>query len=123
MKVIHTHAMIGDRKFYKTNLYHMLISLFSAKHVYGNIQLYTDRLTYNAIEHLDLPYDDIHVVEEFDLKYNKNEFSIPKLKTYTLQNEPYIHIDIDTFLLKDLGIEQHNEVVFAHDDFTFVDFK
>lgn len=123
MKVIHTHALIDDRTFYKTNLYHMLISLFSAKHVYGNVELYTDKFTYDKIKDLEFPYDEIHVIEEFNSRYNKNEFSIPKLHTYTLQTEPFIHIDIDTFLLKDLEIEQHNEVVFAHDDYTLVDFN
>ena len=123
MKVIHTYKNIPDRRFYKTNLYHMLISLFSAKKLYGRVELYTDTKTFDEIEKLEFPYDEIHIIEEFDRDYNKNEFSIPKLITYTLQNEPYIHIDTDTFLLKKLDIEQHNEVVFAHDDYTLVDFN
>lgn len=101
----------------------MLISLFSAKHIYGNIELYTDNATFDRIKDLEFPYDEIHIVDEFNDRYGKNEFSIPKLITYSLQNEPFLHIDTDTFLLKDLDIEQHNEIVFAHDDFTLVDFN
>jgi len=63
------------------------------------IELYTDTLGYEIlIEKLQLPYSKVHVVLDELKAYDSALWALPKLKTYELQEEPFLHIDGDVFI-------------------------
>ncbi len=66
---------------------------------YDNVELYTDDFGYDIlINKLQLPYTKVHVVlNELDI-YPKDLWAIAKIKVYSLQEEPFIHIDGDVFI-------------------------
>lgn len=66
---------------------------------YDNVELYTDDFGYDIlINKLQLPYSKVHVVlNELD-KYPKDLWAIAKIKAYSLQEEPFIHVDGDVFI-------------------------
>lgn len=66
---------------------------------YDNVELYTDDFGYDVlINKLKLPYTKVHVVlNELD-KYHNDLWAIAKIKVYSLQDEPFIHIDGDVFI-------------------------
>lgn len=47
------------------------------------------------IDDLKLPYTKVHVVLDELNDYHKNLWAIGKIRTYQLQEEPFIHIDGD----------------------------
>ncbi|MEO8254519.1 MAG: DUF6734 family protein [Flavobacterium sp.] len=66
---------------------------------YDKVELYTDDFGYEIlINKLQLPYTKVHIVlNELDI-YSKDLWAIAKIKVYSLQNEPFIHIDGDVFI-------------------------
>ena len=66
---------------------------------YKEVELYTDSAGYKMlIETLQLPYTKVHVVLD-DMQVHKKElWALAKIKTYSLQEEPFIHVDGDVFI-------------------------
>lgn len=66
---------------------------------YDQVELYTDDFGFEIlINKLQLPYTKVHVVlNELDV-YSKDLWAIAKIKVYSLQNEPFIHVDGDVFI-------------------------
>ena len=90
------------------------ISVLQARKYYGEVVLYTNKHIKEQVLELGIPFTHIDteiLAEELALCP-----SIPKLKTYVAQNEPYIHIDLDTILFNKLPIEKTKPVIFAHLD-------
>jgi hypothetical protein len=52
----------------------------------------------DIVKKIGLPYDEINTDVLKDV--NVKTFSVPKLVVYSQQTEPYIHIDLDTFIFK-----------------------
>lgn len=96
MKIIHTYVPVGDTKFNKYIAYSMSLSALLAKRHYDNVVLYTDKKTGEIVKQLKIPYDSINT-ELLD-NFSEKTFSIPKLLVYSNQKEPFIHIDLDTFI-------------------------
>lgn len=89
-------------------------SVLQARKYYDEVVLYTNRYIKEQVLELGIPFTDIEtetLTGEFALCP-----SIPKLKTYAAQNEPYIHIDLDTILFNKVLIDKNQPVVFAHLD-------
>jgi len=64
-----------------------------------NVELYTDKVGYDfLIEKLQLPYSKVHIVLDDLNEYNKNLWALSKIYTYSLQNEPFLHVDGDVFI-------------------------
>lgn len=80
------------------------LSCLLAKKNAGNIHLVTDDLGKAIlIDFLELPYDSVDLsLNEFSGRYDKEFWALGKLKAYQIQQEPFIHIDGDLFLLKPL---------------------
>ena len=73
------------------------------------VELYTDQKGYEIlIEKLKLPYHKVHIVLDELNHYDKSLWAIPKIKTYSLQNEPFLHIDGDVFIWKEFSKELMN---------------
>ncbi len=68
---------------------------------YEHVELYTDRIGKKVlIDILQLPYSDVHIVFDDSFKIHPKLFSLAKIYTYSLQEEPFLHIDGDVFLWK-----------------------
>ena len=66
---------------------------------YYAVELYTDTIGYEfLIKVLNLPYDKVHVVLDELNNFSTDFWALPKIKTYTLQNEPYLHVDGDVYI-------------------------
>lgn len=89
-----------DVKYLTKNFYSYLLSALLIKRLGYKIELYCDK---EAFEMYSLiPYDNIHLVD-FDNDGIDSKFWIyGKIKTHTLINEPYIHIDGDVFMFRDI---------------------
>lgn len=77
----------------------LLSALVSRKH-FSNIEFYTDTEGYNLIRDDGRQFPFTNIIICFDeLNWLKNEnWAFSKVYVYSLQTEPFIHLDIDAFL-------------------------
>ena len=82
------------------NLMSWSLSCLSLREHYDEVALYTDtRGKEVLIDLLHLPYTEVHVVfDEFPCL--PQHWALSKIKTYSLQDKPFLHIDGDVFLPK-----------------------
>lgn len=107
MKIIHTFWTKGyENKHFRggwlsdeTHFMCWALSCLNAKKTYGEIELYTDKIGYELlINKFKLPYDKVHLVFDNNIfieSISPELWSLSKIYTYSLQNEPFIHIDGD----------------------------
>lgn len=93
---------IDDSSGWLSPKFHWLSWILSANQLvkyHKNVVLYTDQKGKEIlVDKLHLPYTKVHVVlDELD-KYHKNLWAIGKIKTYQLQDKPFIHVDGDVFV-------------------------
>lgn len=86
----------------ETCLYSWIISTNKAKEQFGKVELITDSISAKSFELMNLPIDKISTELDSLSKYNKELWSLGKIKAYQMQDEPFIHIDEDVFLFKPL---------------------
>ena len=80
------------------NLMSWALSCLSLREHYDDVELYTDSAGYHIlIEVLGLPYTKTHVVFD-DFKCMPHHWALAKIKTYSMQTEPFIHVDGDVYL-------------------------
>ncbi len=85
-------------------------SLFSIKKFHGNVELYTNDHGYRLlIEALRLPYFKVHLLQ-IEVS-NAQPFSLSKLYVYSIQQEPFVHLDGDVILFKPIQTENSNAVL------------
>lgn len=87
------------------NLMSWALSCCSLREHYDDVELYTDSAGYHIlIEELKLPYTKVHVIfDNFDCL--SQHWALAKIKTYSLQTEPFIHVDGDVYLSKPIPRE------------------
>lgn len=89
-----------DIKYLTKNFYTYLLSALLVKRMGYQIELFCDEKAFEIYS--AIPYDKIHVIN-FDMDGIDSKFWIwGKIKTQSLINEPYIHIDGDVLLFKDI---------------------
>jgi hypothetical protein len=103
MNGVYTYYVAENKRFINDDLkfnYLLLIhSHLLIKKYFKRVILYCDEFTKSYLEGI-CEFDE-YVILKFDneLVFNSSNFyAIPKLYTYTQQNEPYIHIDHDLFI-------------------------
>ncbi|MAU14197.1 MAG: hypothetical protein CMH46_01490 [Muricauda sp.] len=75
------------------------LSCLTLKKFYPNIELVTDIAGKNLlIDKLQLPYKTVRIDLDCLNKYPEQLWAIGKLYTYSIQNEPFIHVDNDVFI-------------------------
>ena len=85
------------------NLMSWALSLLSLREHYDEVALYTDEQGKHVlIDLLHLPYTEVHVVYDETLCLPQH-WSYAKIKTYSLQTKPCLHIDGDIFLSKPIA--------------------
>ncbi|MDR3653461.1 MAG: hypothetical protein P4L34_10910 [Paludibacter sp.] len=82
--------------------YHLMswaLSCLQLQKLYGNVELYANSTAAELlIDILELPYTTLHTNHD-DLKLaDTNLWALPKIYTYSLQDEPFLHIDGDVFI-------------------------
>lgn len=95
---IHTYvpSYSHKTKFDRNLAYNMLLSVHLAKFSFDKVVLYTTKEIEKIVRKIGVPYDEI-ITDPFD-DFEAKTFSIPKIITYSLQTEPFAHIDLDTFI-------------------------
>lgn len=84
------------------NLMSWALSCLSLREHYDEVVLYTDKEGYKVlIEELQLPYTEVHVEYDEHLCLPQH-WAYSKIKTYSLQTKPFLHIDGDIYLPKPL---------------------
>lgn len=106
MKVVQTF-WTGNKSLLKDNFgwinpqYHLMswaLSCLSLKENYKDVVLYTDSNGYKVFAQLlELPYKDV-IIQYNNLSCPEPHWAYPKVLTYSLQNEPFIHVDGDVYL-------------------------
>lgn len=82
------------------NLMSWTLSCLSLREHYDEVALYTDeRGKHVLIDLLHLPYTEVHVVYDDELCLPQH-WAYAKVKTYSLQTRPFLHVDGDVFLPK-----------------------
>lgn len=81
------------------NLMSWVLSALLLRRHYDQLELYTDELGKRIlIDILGLPYTKVHIVFDHNFKIHPGLFALAKIKTYSLQDEPFVHVDGDLFL-------------------------
>ena len=81
--------------------YHWLSWILSAVQLnkFYEVELYTDQIGYEVlIEKLKLPYAKVHVVLDELNEYDTDLWALGKIKAYSLQDRPFLHVDGDVFI-------------------------
>lgn len=74
------------------------LSCLSLRENYDEVILYTDSTGYHVFkELLNLPYTDI-ILQYDNLSCPEAHWAYPKILTYSLQKQPFIHVDGDVYL-------------------------
>lgn len=82
------------------NLMSWALSCSSLRKYYHDVELYTDKKGHEIlVEKMNLPYTKVHVVFDENLCL-PNHWAFAKIKTYSLQEEPFIHVDGDIYISK-----------------------
>lgn len=80
------------------NLMSWALSCCSLREHYDEVALYTDKQGYEVlIEKLNLPYTEVHVVYDDNLCLPQH-WAYAKIKTYSLQTKPFLHVDGDVYI-------------------------
>lgn len=83
----------------------MALSCLLLKKHYGKVTLYCNRkVRHLIIDQFKIPYDVVVEIPEFMKIYEGcNLWALPKIYTYSLQTEPFIHVDCDWFMFEKLS--------------------
>lgn len=78
------------------------LSCLQLKKIYGKVELFTNKKGKQVlIDELQLPYSKVHVVLD-KIDFPRTLWAYIKLYTYSIQKEPFLHIDGDVFIWKKL---------------------
>ena len=107
-----------DKSFgWLSSKYHYLGWILSANQLrkfYDDVTLYTDEKGYKIlIEKLKLPYSSVEVVLDSLNNYNEDLWALSKIKTYSLNTSPFLHVDGDVFIWKEFNEELLNKPLIA----------
>ena len=92
--------------------YHLMgwaLSCLQLHKLYGNIALFANSQAARLlIDTLQLPYAEVHTAHDKLCLPHPDLWALAKIYTYSLQEQPFLHIDGDVFLfeplLRDFGI-------------------
>ena len=75
------------------------LSCLTLRRQYERVELYTDELgKHILIDVLKLPYTKVHLIFDESFQCRPELFSLAKIKTYSVQDEPFLHVDGDIYL-------------------------
>jgi hypothetical protein len=78
-----------------------MLSCHQLRKFYDQVELYTDEFGYDIlINKLKLPYTKVHVVLDVLNEIPNDLWAMAKIYTYSLQDEPFLHVDGDVFIFE-----------------------
>ena len=105
IQTLHIHPnkdLFRDTLGWASPEYHIMgwaLSCLQLQKIYGNTKLYANRSgAHLLIDTLQLPYTETHLSHDHLQLIHPDLWALPKLYTYSLQEEPFLHIDGDVFL-------------------------
>jgi hypothetical protein len=110
MKIVYSYWDTGKGLNKPNNWYNselmlssMVISVLHSYKHYGRVEMVTDSSSKVWIEKLKLPFESIKTdLDEIHNKYDKQSWAMGKIKAYSIQNEPFMHVDLDVILFEKL---------------------
>ena len=97
--------------------YHLIswaLSCLQLHKLYGNITLYANSpAAHLLIDTLQLPYTGVNLAHDKLTLIHPDLWALPKIYTYALQEQPFLHIDGDVFLFKPLNSDLLNGALIA----------
>lgn len=99
------------------------LSVLYARRVFGNAHLVTDtegkRL---LVDELHLPFDSVSTILDSCQDFHPDLWAFGKIVAYAAQNQPFMHIDYDAFLLEKPAKKFLEAPVFAESSENFQDY-
>ena len=112
MKIIYSFNTNGGKifpgKFYKRMAE---LSVRSAKRCGYPVELYADLWGIEFFKQLNFPFDSYHLIEPEKYGVNFSYWNFGKLLTYSLQNEPFLHVDFDTYFHEGFRIPESGDII------------
>jgi hypothetical protein len=93
------HAGFPSEHYFKVALE---LAVLTARDHFDTIELVTDTEGYAIIEKLGIQFDSVSLALNDIADIPANLWCFGKLKAYSIQKEPFVHLDYDLFLLKPL---------------------
>lgn len=105
------------------NLMSWALSCHSLREQFGAVTLYTDSEGARVlIDRLRLPYTEV-VVNYNDFDCLTCHWALAKVKTYSLQTEPFVHIDGDIYMPKPLSAELQTAELLVQNHEVYTDYN
>jgi hypothetical protein len=83
----------------KYNYFSWALSALQFRKYYDNVELVTDKAGYDLlINRLELPYTSVKVILDDLDSYHKELMVLGKIYAYSIQQEPFIHVDADAYI-------------------------
>ena len=98
------------------------LSCMSLRQHYNEVVLYTDTKSASLlIDKLGFPYTDV-IIQFDNLTCPTSHWAYPKILTYSLQADPFLHVDGDVYLPKPLNIKIQRAELVAQNQETGTDY-
>ena len=97
------------------------LALLCARQSFDRVELYTDKIGYDLlVRDNQLEFDKVHIVLDDLDDIPTDVWMAGKLYTYSLQNEPFVHLDYDLYLLEPIPKDflEHPALVQCEELFT-----
>lgn len=101
MNVIYTYCNFNNTEFSDFFLKMSKLSMFFSNRSIenANVILYCDKSSYNFFKQIRY-INDIKIIDYSKYNFDKRAWNFPKLVSYSLQKEKFVHVDLDLSLLK-----------------------
>lgn len=110
----HSGRFVGGWLEEKYHLASWIFSCMQLKQYYPRIELITDKLGYEIlIKELELPYDNVQIKLDLLNDYPPGLWALGKIYSYSIQNEPFIHVDSDVYIWDLFSTRIHNARLIA----------
>jgi hypothetical protein len=84
--------------------YHLMswaLSCLQLTKYYQQVSLYADKISADMlINVLGLPYHNVHITDDDFTMPHESLWALPKIHTYSLQSESFLHVDGDVFIFQ-----------------------
>ncbi|MGY3792643.1 DUF6734 family protein [uncultured Aquimarina sp.] len=99
----------GGWLYEKTHSLSWIFSCLQLKKYYDKVELVTDKLGKEIlIDQLKLPYTKVHVILDDLNEYHPDLWALGKIYSYSIQDEPFIHVDNDVYVWGAFSEKLHN---------------
>ncbi len=106
-----------DKRYYYMS---WVLSCLQFKKYYQHVELVTDSNGKQLLkDYLELPYDDVKVDLDSYNNFHPDLWAISKLHAYTIQTEPFLHVDSDVFIWDRLREVENKPLIAQNEDIGF----